>query len=120
MKKPSAAEIALHAACWIGIAACYGLAQLAFPTDANAKAVLLTAAGVLYGKLCFKPANPILARVLQALAPAEVERLSQRPAAAQAVVYSSDAVRQEARDQGIAAATAVVDKIARDDATTKH
>jgi hypothetical protein len=106
MKKPSLAEVALHIACWIGMAACYGLGELAFPNDATAKAALLTAGGVLYGKLCFKPANPILARVLQALAPAEVQRLSQRPSAARAelleqaqaaqpvTIISSDAFRR--------------------------
>jgi hypothetical protein len=114
MKKPSLAEVALHIACWIGMAACYGLGELAFPNDATAKAALLTAGGVLYGKLCFKPANPILARVLQALAPAEVQRLSQRPAPG----YPGTR-REVTIPRAPAPAPAAVDPAPRDD-PTKH
>lgn len=73
--------LAVHAACVALIAACFALAYTVLKPYPEAAGALVIAAWWLWGKLGFKPANPVLARILQGLGPDAVAKLSTRPPA---------------------------------------
>lgn len=73
----------VHAVCIMVICCCVGLSLL--PQLAATPLVghmLIGAATLLYGKLCFKPASPVLNRIIAKLEPERVEMImSTRPPA---------------------------------------
>ena len=71
----------IHAGCISLIVICYVLSATLFKGVPEVGKVLTAAAALLWGKLAFKPADSVLSKVLQALEPAEVQRLSMKPPA---------------------------------------
>lgn len=70
----------IHAGCILLIALCAWLATLIHGTDETAlalRAALVGSACGLWGKLGFKPANPVLNKILEKLAQREPERVLQ-------------------------------------------
>jgi len=75
------ASLAIHAGCVALIAACFALSYTVLKPYPQASSALVILAWWLWGKLGFKPADPVLARILQGLDPSTVARLSNRPPA---------------------------------------
>lgn len=71
--------LALHAACVALILACLVLSVTLFKGVPGAPQLLVGLAAFLWGALGFKPAPPVLARLLSQMAPEEVARLTSRP-----------------------------------------
>lgn len=76
------ASFAIHVACVALIAACFVLSYTVLKPYPQASGALVILAWWLWGKLGFKPADPVLARILQGLDPSTVARLSTKPPAA--------------------------------------
>lgn len=72
---------AVHAGCVVLIGVCVFIASLpqvrAYPMAGEA---LVGVATWAWGKLGFKPSKALLEQILQTMSPAEVERLTNRPA----------------------------------------
>lgn len=69
----------IHIAGALAIAACLWLAYTVLRPYPEASIMLVGVATFLYGVLGFKPADPVLARILQRLNPAIVAAMSTRP-----------------------------------------
>ena len=79
--KPETETMLVHIACALAIALCLTLAATVLKPFPYAAGMLVSVSFFLYGKLGFRPADAVLARVLQKIGPAEVARLSSRPPA---------------------------------------
>lgn len=79
MKDAKNETLLVHTACLLTIALSFTLALTVLKPYPVPATILLGGALWLWGKLGFKPANPVLARILQQLEPAAVAALSQRP-----------------------------------------
>jgi hypothetical protein len=84
----------VHLACVLTIALCLTLAFTVLKPYPEAAGTLLVLAAFVYGKLGFKPANPVLARIIEQLAPAQLQAMSQRPPAPLATVVASESVEK--------------------------
>lgn len=83
--KPETQTLLVHAGCIALIALCTWLALQIHgtgETELTLRAALIGSALFLYGKLGFKPASPVLDRIVERLAqkePERVQRLTQSP-----------------------------------------
>lgn len=76
------ATLALHMACLLLCAFFWTLGFTVLKPYPEASIPLISSATWLYGKLMFKPSNPVLDNIIQKLEPARVDLiLSQRPPA---------------------------------------
>ena len=75
------ATMLIHIAGACVVAACLVLAFTVLRPYPEASLLMFGLATGLYGKFGFKPADPVLARILQRLGPVEVAMLSSRPPA---------------------------------------
>jgi hypothetical protein len=83
MKQPTQLTL-VHVGCVIAIAACFGIALIVmghapFPAQAQIAQTLVGAGFFLWGKLGFTPSRAVLEKILAAMPPEEVARITQKP-----------------------------------------
>lgn len=110
---PKNETLLVHTACLLTIALCFTLSfgwLRPYPVPAG---ILCGGALFLWGKLGFKPADPVLARILQQLSPVEVAVLSTRPPAPAPAPATtvSEVVRQAMTTGKVTVGSNVIDDV---------